>query len=367
MSTAIIGLAASGKTTVFNALTRGSADKGQYGAVKSANIGVGAKPDRRLDFVHSAFEARRKVAAEMTFWDMPVDYTSGAVLSRETVNALQKAKSLVIVVRAFEDSSTPHPDGSVDWLRDLEKLAFEILFADIALLDRRVERIETGMKALKASERGQALTNIEALKDIQVRLEDGMPIRSQELEEAEARALSGSFLLSALPLVIAVNIDENEIGIDPDKLSIDATQSLGEEAISPATSIVPICGSIEEELRNLDDSEAAELRNDLDIERDDSEELMDACLECLKVQTFYTATEREARAWHFRKGSSAPQTAGIVHSDMERGFIRAEVIGYDDFVRCGSMVEARKQGVLRQEGRNYIFQDGDLANFLFSV
>ncbi len=367
MSTAIIGLAASGKTTVFNALTRGSADKGQYGAIKSVNIGVGAKPDGRLDFVHSAFRARRRVAAEMTFWDMPVDYSSGTVLTPETVNSLQKAKALVLVVRAFDDSSIPHPDGSVDWKRDLEKLAFEILFADIALLDRRVERIETGMKALKSSERGQALANIESLKKTQIRLEEGAPIRSQQLDEAEARALSGSFLLSGLPLVIAVNVGEDEIGIDHAQPHAEAVLNLGDETIDADTRIVPICGSIEEELRNLDDGEAEELRADLGIERDDSEALMDACLNCLKTQTFYTASDREARAWHFRRGSSAPEAAGIVHSDMERGFIRAEVIGYDDFVRCGSMVEARKQGVLRQEGRNYVFQDGDLANFLFSV
>ena len=170
-----------------------------------------------------------------------------------------------------------------------------------------------------------------------------------------------------LPLVVAVNVGEDEIQIDPAKLYDDAVKTLSVDTIGADTRIVPISGSIEEELRNLDDDEAGELRGALGMERDDSEVLMDACLECLKTQTFYTATEREARAWHFRKGSSAPQAAGIVHSDMERGFIRAEVIGYDDFVRCGSMVEARKQGVLRQEGRNYIFQDGDLANFLFSV
>ena len=231
MSTAIIGLAASGKTTVFNALTRGVADKGQYGAIKSVNIGVGAKPDRRLDFVHAAFEARRKVAAEMTFWDMPVDYSTGSVLARETVNSLQKAKAIVVVVRAFDDSSTPHPDGSVDWKRDLGKLAFEILFADIALVDRRVERIETGMKALKSSERGQALSNIESLKRIQTRLEDGLAIRSQELDEAESRALSGSFLISALPLVVAVNVGEDEIGIEAGELTDAAVQALGQDSI----------------------------------------------------------------------------------------------------------------------------------------
>ena len=367
MSTAIIGLAASGKTTIFNALTRGSADKGQYGAVKSINIGVGAKPDTRLDFIDAAFNARRKVRAEMTFWDLPIDYASGSVLSRETVNSLQKAKALVVVVRKFDDSSTPHPDGSVDWVRDLEKLAFEILFADIALLDRRVERIESGMKALKSSDRGQALASIESLKRMQSRLEDGAPLRSQALDEAESRAISGSFVLSALPLVVAVNISEDDIGIESGDLTAVAAENLGTDVIDDITNVVPICGSIEEELRNLDDAEAQELRGDLGIERDDGELLMDSCLMCLRTQTFYTATDREVRAWHFPKGASAPSAAGLVHSDMERGFIRAEIVAYDDFVRCGSMLEARKQGVLRQEGRNYTIQDGDIANFLFSA
>ena len=367
MSTAIIGLASAGKTTIFNALTKGAVDKGQYGGVKSVNIGVGAKPDARLDVIDAAFEARRKVRAEMTFWDMPVDYASGSVLSRETVNSLQKAKALLVVVRAFDDSSTPHPDGSVDWLRDLDKLSFEILFADIALLDRRGERIETGMKSLKSSERGPALSNIEALKRIQSRLEDGSPLRSQRLDESAARALSGSFVLSALPLVVAVNVGDDDIWTDSDALVARAVENLGPDAIDLNTRIVPISGSIEEELRNFDDAEALEMRTELGIERDDSEVLMDACLNCLKTQTFYTATDREVRAWHFPRGARAPTAAGLVHSDMERGFIRAEVVAYDDFVRCGSMVEARKQGVLRQEGRNYTFQDGDLANFLFSV
>ncbi len=367
MSTAIIGLAAAGKTTVFNALTRAQADKGQYGAGKPLNIGIGTKPDARLDFIDDAFSARRKVRAEMTFWDVPVDYASGNVLSRETVNSLQKTKSLVTVVRKFDDASTPHPDGSTDWLRDLEKLSFEILFADIALLDRRVERITTGMKALKSSDRNQAAANVEALKRLQSQLEDGKPLRSQHLDENESRALSSSFTLSSLPLVVAVNVGEDESDVDANVLRIEAQKSIGMDTIDTKTQVLPICGSIEEELRNLDDHEAAELRSDLGIGRDDSEALMDACLKCLDTQTFYTASEREARAWHFRKGSLAPETAGIIHSDIERGFIRAEVVAYDDFVRFPSMAEARKQGVLRQEGRNYTIQDGDLVNFLFSV
>ena len=367
MSTSIIGLAAAGKTTIFNALTRGSVQKGIYGSAKSVNIGVGAKPDSRLDFINSAFKSRRKVRADMTFWDMPFDYSTGTVLSREMVNSLQKTKALLVVVRKFDDPSTPHHDGSVDWLRDLEKLTFEILFADIALIDRRVERVETGMKALKSSERVQAATNIDALKEVQSLLEDGSPLRSITLDDAAARAVSGSFVLSALPLVVAVNVDEDDIGIDADDLRTEAIDFLGSNVICEDTRVVPICGSIEEELRSLADDEASELRIDLGIMNDSSEILMDACLKCLKTQTFYTASDREVRAWHFPAGASAPEAAGVVHSDMERGFIRAEVVGYDDFVRCGSMLEARKQGALRQEGRSYTFADGDLANFLFSV
>ncbi len=367
MSTAIIGLAAAGKTTIFNALTRGAVDKGQYGGAKSVNIGVGAKPDVRLDFIDKAFNARRKVRAEMTFWDMPVGHSTGAVLTRETVNSLQKAKALLAVVRKFEDPATPHPEGSIGWLRDLEKLMFEILFADIELLDRRVERIQTSMKALKSSERAQAIANVEALKEVQQILEEGTPIRSMALDEVQSRALADIFVLSALPIVVAVNVSEDEIGIDAEILRSEAIDNLGETTIDPQTLLVPICASIEEELRGMDENEAAELRAELGIERDDSELLMDACLRCLKTQTFYTASDREARAWHFPAGAFAPQGAGVVHSDMERGFIRAEVVAYDDFVRCGSMQEARKQGVLRQEGKNYVLADGDLMNFLFSV
>ena len=368
MSTAIIGLAQAGKTTVFNALTRAQADKGQYGAGKSVNIGLGVKPDTRLDFIDAAFSARRKVRAEMTYWDIPVDYATGAVLSRETVNSLQKTKALVTVVRKFDDASIPHPDGSIDWLRDLEKLAFEILFADIELLDRRVERITTGMKSLKSSERTQAAANVEALKRLQSSLEDGKPLRSLQLDENESRALSGSFTLSSLPYVVAVNVGEDEIEIDADELRLEAQARIGINTIDEETRVLPICGSIEEELRNLeDDDEAAELRSDLGIARDDSEALMDASLKCLSTQTFYTASEREARAWHFRQGALAPEAAGIIHSDLERGFIRAEVIAYDDFLCFPSMAQARKNGVLRQEGRDYTVQDGDLVHFLFSV
>lgn len=361
MSTAIIGLASSGKTTVFNALTRGAVDKGVYGNTKSMNLGVGSKPDSRLDFIERAFKSRKKVRAEMPFWDMPSDYASGTLFSGETINALQKARTLLVVVRAFDDPAVPHPDGDADWVRDAEKILFEILFADIALIDRRIERINNEMKSMKSSERSQALGNINALKQVQSVLESGIAIRSKELAEGEQRVLSGTFALSALPVVIAVNMNEDEAAPDSAHIPTDAVAS--DEKVS----IVPISASLEEELRSLGDDEADELRLELGLDENGSEKLMDACLSSLNTLTFYTASEKEARAWHFPQGYTAPESAGIIHSDMERGFIRAEVVSYNDFTKCGSMAEARKRGLLRQEGRDYLFADGDIANFLFSV
>ena len=367
MSTAIIGLASSGKTTVFNALTRGVVDKGIYGNTKSMNLGVGSKPDSRLDFIARAFKSRKKVRAEMPFWDMPSDYVSGTLFSGETINALQKARVLLVVVRAFDDPAVPHPDGDVDWLRDAEKILFEILFADIALIDRRIERINTEMKSMKSGERSQAVVKIDALKQVQYDLESGIAIRSKKLGESEQRVLSGTFALSALPVVIAVNMNEDEAVSDSVDHLIDAVDRLDAVASDEKVSIMPISASLEEELRSLRDDEADELRLELGLDENGSEKLMDACLSSLNTLTFYTASEKESRAWHFPQGYTAPESAGIIHSDMERGFIRAEVVSYNDFTECGSMVEARKRGLLRQEGKDYLFADGDIANFLFSV
>ncbi len=367
MSTAIIGLASSGKTTVFNALTRGRSPKGSYGAAKSMNIGIGVKPDARLEHLNQVIKPRRKVNAEMTFWDIPSDYASGTLFNGETINSLQNARSLLAVVRAFEDPAVPHLDGSIDWARDLEKIAFEILFADIALIDRRIERVAQSMKALKSSERVDADHRIEVLKRIQSDLESGIALRSKQLDAAESRVLSGTFTLSSLPLVIAVNVAENDADLEADALISDFKESFDRSLIGASVDIVPICASLEEELRTMDEQDAYELRNEFGLQLDYSEALMNACLASQSIRTFYTESEREVRAWHYSDGLTAPEVAGLVHSDMERGFIRAEVVAFDDFKECGSMEEAKKRGALRREGRYYLVADGDIVLFLFSV
>ena len=368
MITAIVGHASSGKTTVFNALTRSAAATGPYGAAKGINVGFGAKPDSRLDFLDTAFKARNKVRAEMEFWDMPTDYSKSDVFTRETVNSMQRAACLLLVVRAFDDPSVPHPSGSTSWTRDLEHLLFDVTFADIELIHRRIERIGDGMKSMKPGDREVANRNIGSLQQIQSKLELGEPLRSSELTDAQSRALSGAFTLSSLPIVVAVNISEDDAGMTTsDDLESQVRASISELALSEGIGIVPICGSVEAELRHMSDDESEALRNELYGGVNASEELMSECLKALKLETFYTASDKEVRAWHFPSDSTASTAAGIIHSDMERGFIRAEVVTFNAFSQCGSMVEAKRAGNLRKEGRDYTVKDGDIAHFLFSV
>lgn len=367
MTTAILGLAAAGRTTVFNALTRSAAPTGSYGASKGLNVGVGDRPDTQLDTLERVFSARNKVRANLELWDTPTDYSTDDVFPRETVNSLQRTKCLLLVVRAFDDPSVPHPNGEVAWQRDLETLLFDIVFADIELIHNRIERISVGMKALKSGDRATATRNIETLEQMRSKLEDGVALRSIELSEAESRAISGTFTLSSLPVVVAVNIGERDMGIASTELERESRTHISESLIDDDTRFVPVCAQLEEELRQMDEDESHAIRRELYGARNASDDLMSECLNALRMETFYTASEKEVRAWHFSAGSTASQAAGIVHSDMERGFIRAEVVSFDAFAKCGSMKEARKSGALRQEGRDYIFKDGDIANFLFSV
>ena len=367
MSIAIVGFASAGKTTVFNALTRSTVETGSYGASKGINIGVGAQPDARLDYLESAFAARSKVYANMEFWDMPTDYSSNDVFTREFVNGLQRARCLLVAVRAFDDPAVPHPAGSISWLRDLEQLLFDIVFSDIELINRRMERIRDSMKALKSSERETATKNLEMLGHLQSRLEDGVALRSFRTTEAESRVLSGMFTLSSLPLVIAVNISEHDLEMGRGDINTQTRETIAESLMGGHAEVLPVCAPLEVELRHMTDQESQSIREELYGGQDGSSDLMSACLYALQFETFYTTSEKEVRAWHFAAGSTASQAAGVVHSDMERGFIRAEIVAYEDFQRCGSMEEARKSGVLRQEGRDYPFEDGDISHFLFSV
>ena len=364
MRIGIIGLAASGKTTVFNALTRGSAQAGGYSSARGANVGVAHVPDERIGELKKMFNPKKTTYAEVTYVDLPgnTGKSQDEWLTSEAVVQLQKMDALIVVVRAFDDGSIPHPSGSVDWTRDLEKCTFDIQFADIALLDRRAQRISESMKGLKTTDRDAALKVIETLKAVQADLESGVPVRARAHSETEKRALSDTFLLSALPLLVAVNIGEGDLprGLELEKQAASLLKG-------PSTGTAAICGKLEMELAQMPPEEEAEMRSGLGAGQSGLQRMIALSYKVLGLLSFLTVGEDEVRAWTIPAGFTAPKAAGRVHSDLERGFIRAEVVSYDDLIASGSMVEAKKRGVFRQEGREYAVKDGDIINFLFSV
>ena len=361
MKIGIIGLPSSGKTTLFNALTRGKAETGHFGGARSANVGVAHVPDARVDRLTGIFKPKKTIYAEVTYVDLPSSI-SGELFEGDALSQLQQVDAILLVARAFKDESVPHMDGSVDYKRDIEKIAFDILFADIALLEHRIERLTESQKKMKIAEREQAIKNVETLKRLQAELENGTAFRERELDDVESKAISDTFTISSLPLLVALNIDEDAIA---DTASLE--QELAKILIGKSTGGAAICGSLEAELVGMPAEEEAEMRAGLDAGESGLSRMIKLSYQVLGLNSFLTVGEDEVRAWTISAGTLAPRAAGTVHSDIERGFIRAETVAYDDFIECGSMAEARNRGRYRQEGRDYVVQDGDIVNFLFSV
>lgn len=364
MRIGIIGLPGSGKTTVFNALTRGSAASGSFGGSRSSNIGVAHVPDERLDKLTVMFKPKRTVPAEVTYVDLPGSHSGDGsdLFTGETLGQLQRVDALLHVVRAFDDPSVPHILGSVDYRRDIEKVNFDVLFADISLLDRRIDRIKDAMKGMKAQERVQAEKNIEVLKAIQQDMENGTAARDRKFTDEQKTAISDTFLLSKLPLLVALNVDEAGLA-----KSGELERELDELLPGEKSGGAVLCGSLEQELAQMSPEEEAEMRSGLDAGESGLRRMISLSYRVLGLISFLTVGEDEVRAWTIEQATPAPRAASAVHSDIERGFIRAETVSYHDFVEAGSMAQARTKGFLRQEGREYVVQDGDIINFLFSV
>ena len=365
MRIGIIGLPASGKTTLFNALTRGRASTG-FGSGRGANIGVAHVPDERLAALTEMYKPKRTVPAEVTYVDLPGpaehDGPKGGMFAGEALTQLQTVDAVLVVVRAFEDPSVPHVKSSTDWRRDIDDIGFDLLFADIALLDRRIERITKDMKGASQAERTRFAGNIEALRGLQAELEGGTPLRARALTEQERTAVRDTFLLSALPFLVAVNIGEADIP-NSDRLTAEAAEKVGDQR----SGAVAICAQLEAELAGMDAEEEAEFRESMEAGESGLSRIISLSYDVLGLISFLTVGEDEVRAWTVERDTPAVIAAGRIHSDIERGFIRGEVVAYDDLVECGSQSEARTRGLLRSEGRDYLMQDGDTVNFLFSV
>jgi len=363
---AIVGLAGSGKTTVFNTLTRGHAETGGYGGL-TLNVGVVKVPDPRLDRLAEIFKPKKVVHADVTYVDLPAPpaSTEGHVgteeLPPEHLARLRESDALLHVVRAFEDAAVPHPSGSVDAARDLEQLDLEFVLADLALVDRRLERLVASGRHGTQAERDANEREAAVLAGLKSGLEAGRPIRDLGLADDDAKTIRGFRFLTEKPVLVLLNIGEGDIAAAGDRAAAIEAGYRHEHALVAALS-----AKIEMELGELEPDEAASFMTELGIAESGLDRVIGLSYRLLGLVSFLTAGPDEVRAWPVPDGATAVDAAGTIHTDLARGFIRAETVAYEDLVTLGSMAEARKAGRLRSEGKTYRVRDGDVLEILFS-
>lgn len=366
MDISIMGLPKSGKTTIFNALTKGHAVTSSYitGGFEP-NIGVVKVSDPRLERLENLFHPRRTVPAEVRYVDVagsPKGLGKSEGISGPYLNYLGQADAIIHVVRAFQNPEVPHPEGSVDPDRDIAAINMEMLFADMAILERRIERLDVGLKGARASERDAILKEQVWLREIKKRLEEEIPLREQKLEGDYVKTLENYPFLTLKPLLILLNLGEDEL---PQEATLEAEYQARHRR--PLCEVLALCGKLEMELGELSEGEATEFRQALGMEAGNLDRVIQTSYQLLGLATFFTTGSDEVKAWTIKTGTPAPHAAGKIHSDMERGFIRAEVIGLDELLACRGYAEARRRGLVRLEGKTYLVKDEDVITFLFNV
>jgi len=366
MQIAIVGLAGSGKSTVFNTLTRGHAETGGFGGL-TLNVGVVKVPDPRLDRLAEIFKPKKIVHADVTYVDLPAPpASSGGHVGTEELPAdhlarLRDSDALLHVVRAFEDPAVPHPEGSVDPARDLERLDLEFILADLAMVDRRLERLTGSGRHGTTEERAANEREAAILAELRTALAAGGPIRDLGLAADDAKAIRGFRFLTEKPVLVLLNIGESDIARAPELVAGIEAGYGHRQALVAALS-----ARIEMELGELEPDEAAAFMEELGIAESGLAVVISLSYRLLGLISFLTAGPDEVRAWPIPDTSTAVDAAGAIHSDLARGFIRAETVAYEDLVTLGSMADARRAGRLRSEGRTYRVKDGDVLEILFS-
>ncbi len=365
MDFGIIGLGQSGKTTVFDALTGVHAPTGTYEA-GGLHVGVVKLPDTRLDEVAAHFKPKKTTHADVRYLDCPgAAFASGfgrEGMPQDVQTALARSDALVHVVRAFRSEHVAHPEGSVDPHRDVATMDLELIYADLAFVEKRLERLDIAVRSAKAGERGAGEREIALLQRIKTGLESEAPLRIQMLSADDRRLLHDYDFLTAKPVLVLLNLDEEDV---PRAGELEA--EFRDRWAGPGRGVAALCGKIEMELAELSEEDAAEFRADLGVPEAARDLVIRRSFELLDLISFLTVNPEDGHAWVVPRGTVALNAAGKVHSDMERGFIRAEVLSWRELVDCGSLAEARKRGVLRLEGKQYEVQDGDVLHILFSV
>ena len=361
----IIGLSGSGRTTIFNALTGNDAETGGFGATSVAHVGIAKVPDARLGAFTELFNPKKTTPAEIQYLDIGASVKtlakSGSSAS-QLLTQLAGVDALINIVRAFEDISIPHPSGGIDVSRDISDMNLEVIFSDLAVIEKRFNRIASSIRGAKPEEKPRLLQEQSLLHSLRDALEKDIPIREQTLTEEEEKIISGYQFLSAKPLITIVNIGEADL---PQAKQMEA--NLNHKFARLNHRVIVMCGKLEMDISSLDQDSVCDFLNAYGLEQTGLERVIQISYELLGLISFLTVGPDDVHAWPIIKGANAQKAAGKIHSDIERGFIRAEVIGYKELLECQTITEAKRRGVLRLEGKTYIVQDGDVINFLFNV
>ena len=365
MKLGIVGLPNVGKSTLFNSLTKAGAESANYPfCTIDPNVGIVTVPDHRLKLLGDMYNSKKVTPAVIEFVDIAglvKGASKGEGLGNQFLSNIREVDAIVHVVRCFEDSNIIHVDGNINPLRDIETINLELIFSDLEILERRIVKVE------KAARMDKTLAKeLELLKKIKALLEDGKLAKNIELDDEDEVALFNSYnLLTSKPVIFAANVAEDELADDAaDNAGVKAVREFAAETDSE---VFVICAQIEQEISELDDEEKAMFLEDLGLSESGLDKLIKASYKLLGLISYLTAGEDETRAWTIKVGTKAPQAAGKIHTDFERGFIKAEVVNYKDLLEHGSLAAAREKGLVGMEGKEYVVKDGDVILFRFNV
>lgn len=363
MKLGIVGLPNVGKSTLFNAITKAGAEAANYPfCTIEPNVGVVTVPDERLKVLHDMYNSKKTIHTTIEFYDIAglvKGASKGEGLGNKFLGHIREVAAIVHVVRCFEDPNVVHVDGRIDPISDIDTINTELILSDMEVLERRIQKTTKNLKGDKSLQK-----ELDLLNKVYAFLGDGKSARAMELEDDEAEFVKGLELLSYKPVIYAANVSEDDAAGEDNEY----IRKVREFAATENSDVVVVCAKIESEMAELDDEEKAMFLEEMGIERSGLDKLVQASYHLLDLISFLTAGEPEVRAWTIKRGTKAPGAAGKIHTDFEKGFIRAETIAYDKLVECGgNLATAKEKGLIRSEGKDYVVKDGDVMHFLFNV